>query len=77
MYIRFLEVQHYPELSGTGVVISPKLNRVTFILGELSCLGLDLVANFQETTVGFMHMIGANLLFLAGTAYFILQVLCG
>lgn len=75
VYVRYLEVKYYPELSGSDVMINPKLNKVTFVLGQLSCLGLDLVANFQETNAGFMHMIGANLLFLVGTTHFVLQVL--
>ncbi|KAJ9583728.1 hypothetical protein L9F63_021927 [Diploptera punctata] len=74
VYLRYLEVKHYPELSGSGLAISPKLNRATFILGQLSCLGLDLVANFQETNVPAMHMVGANLLFVIGTIHFLLQV---
>jgi hypothetical protein len=57
---------------GSGV--SHTFNEVTLAFGLVSSFGLDMVANFQESSLIVVHMIGALLCFGAGTTYFILQV---
>ncbi|XP_012264241.2 DNA damage-regulated autophagy modulator protein 1 isoform X1 [Athalia rosae] len=54
----------------------PKWNRSSLILGLLTCLGLSFVANFQETNVIVVHLLGALCCFGCGTAYFWTQVVC-
>jgi hypothetical protein len=54
--------------------VSHGFNKVTLAFGLVSCIGLDIVANFQESNVMVVHMVGAFLCFGAGTIYFILLV---
>lgn len=50
------------------------LNVFCLITGMLAAFGACIVANFQETSNIQMHLIGANLCFGVGSAYFIIQV---
>jgi heme A synthase len=50
-----------------------KINRISFPIGLTACLGMSMVANFQETSVLVVHYTGAILSFGVGTAYFWLQ----
>ena len=66
MYFRhsFLEKQ--------DILTTPKLhmiNDVALLLGGLSSFGIMLVANFQETSVLFIHLIGATMTFVLGNVY--------
>jgi len=45
------------------------LNDVAFLLGGLSSFGIMMVANFQETSVLALHLIGAMLTFILGILY--------
>lgn len=75
VYIRYCEVCQYYE----SYSISPKvirLNKAGVWLGVFSCLGLSIVANFQETSVKYVHYFGATLCFGVGTIYFWIQVIC-
>jgi hypothetical protein len=72
VYIKYLEIKNCTATSGSGV--SHKFNKVALAFGLVSCAGLDIVANFQESNVFVVHMLGAFLCFAAGTIYFILQV---
>jgi hypothetical protein len=54
--------------------VSHRFNKVATTFGLFSCIGLDLVANFQGSNVIVVHMLGAVLCFGAGTIYFTLQV---
>lgn len=75
VYIRYCEVCQYFE----SYSISPKvirLNKAGVWLGVFSCLGLSIVANFQETSVKYVHYFGATLCFGVGTIYFWIQALC-
>ncbi|KAJ8921750.1 hypothetical protein NQ315_010660 [Exocentrus adspersus] len=58
----------------TSLLISRHLNTCGFCLGLLSCLGINLVANFQETNVLVVHMIGAMTAFGTATLYCCIQV---
>lgn len=53
----------------------PRWNYWALILGLTTTLGVSIVANFQETSVIVVHMIGAFLCFGGGTAYFWTQVI--
>lgn len=75
VYIRYCEVCQYYE----SYTISPKvvrLNKAGVWLGIFACLGLSIVANFQETNVKYVHYFGATLCFGVGTIYFWIQALC-
>ena len=45
------------------------LNDVALLLGGLSSFGIMMVANFQETSVLALHLIGAMMTFLLGIVY--------
>ncbi|KAG8005573.1 DNA damage-regulated autophagy modulator protein 1 [Nibea albiflora] len=54
-------------------LVSPCLNKAALVLGMISCLGMCIVATFQETTVWQAHDAGALLFFVSGVLYTILQ----
>lgn len=70
MYVRFKLVQ---ALAGEEDSKLRRLNKVSFVLGVFSSLGLSLVANFQETQVEPVHITGAALVFGFGVVYAFLQ----
>lgn len=74
VYIKYLEIKNRIQTHTQGDGVSKRLNKVTLAFGLASCIGLDIVGNFQESNVIFVHMLGAFLCFAAGTIYFILQV---
>ncbi|XP_034719487.1 DNA damage-regulated autophagy modulator protein 1 [Etheostoma cragini] len=54
-------------------VVSPCLNKTALAFGMSSCLGMCVVATFQETTVTVVHDIGALVFFVPGISYITLQ----
>ncbi|KAM9845939.1 DNA damage-regulated autophagy modulator protein 1 [Aulostomus maculatus] len=70
IYARYKFVER---LSEETRVVSPRLNKSALVLGLLSCLGMCIVATFQETAVEVVHDIGALLFFVPGVVYLILQ----
>ncbi|CAH0552922.1 unnamed protein product [Brassicogethes aeneus] len=50
-----------------------KVNKFSLIFGFLGCLGMSLVANFQETSEIFTHLLGAFLAFFCTSIYFQIQ----
>ncbi|XP_063912352.1 DNA damage-regulated autophagy modulator protein 2-like [Zophobas morio] len=71
MYIRFRTVQL---LEHVGFSKNYKFwNKFSNIFGFFSCLGISLVANFQETSEITVHFIGAFLAFAVGAVYCIIQ----
>ncbi|XP_022202096.2 DNA damage-regulated autophagy modulator protein 2 [Nilaparvata lugens] len=75
VYVRYCHVYQYcVECNFPSKVLT--LNKIGVWLGLLSCLGLSLVANFQETNVFAIHIFGAFLCFGLGTIYFWLQAIC-
>lgn len=50
-----------------------RLNWISLWIGVTSCLGISIVANFQETNVRIVHLFGALLAFGLGTVYFCVQ----
>lgn len=73
MYIRYRQIGEYYR----GYALPPVVvrhNKIALWIGLLSCFGLSLVANFQETNVIVVHLTGAFLCFGLGTVYIWLQV---
>jgi hypothetical protein len=50
---------HIRVILTTEQVSMNRLNLVSLISGIISCLGLTVVGNFQETNVYVVHLIGA------------------
>lgn len=73
VYVRFKQIHIYYGYHLSGETI-PLLNRVSLCLGLVASLGLSIVANFQETNIIVVHLIGALLCFGPGTVYIWLQV---
>lgn len=69
IYIRYKQVQ----VTSEGNPRVSFLNNVGLVLGMLACLGMSLVANFQETNVLAVHMIGAMMCFGIGSIYTIVH----
>ncbi|XP_061523341.1 DNA damage-regulated autophagy modulator protein 1 isoform X1 [Phycodurus eques] len=67
VYSRFKFVEKLSEAA------SARLNKTSLVLGMLACLGMCVVATFQETTVTAVHDIGALLFFVSGVLYILLQ----
>ncbi|XP_068443071.1 DNA damage-regulated autophagy modulator protein 1 [Clinocottus analis] len=70
IYARYKYVE---KLSADTKVVNPYLNKTAFLFGMVSCLGMCIVATFQETAVTVVHDIGALLFFVPGILYIILQ----
>lgn len=70
IYARYKFVE---KLSADTGMVSPHLNKTALALGLLSCLGMCIVATFQETLVTAVHDVGAILFFVSGVLYIILQ----
>lgn len=70
IYIRYKILQ---TLNEANPLVKSRLNCVAFLCGLLACLGMCIVANFQETALRVAHDIGALLAFGMGTVYLILQ----
>lgn len=72
MYIRYRQVQ-FAIATGT-IELNPKWNKWSVGVGAAGCLGMSLVANFQETSIVAVHGIGAILAFAVGSVYFMIEV---
>ncbi|KAM3864457.1 modulator of macroautophagy TMEM150B [Diretmus argenteus] len=64
--IRFQQVRDYGNYG--------KANIVSIVLGFISCIGISLIGNFQQSVVMVVHLLGAFLAFFIGLAYFWVQV---
>ena len=64
-----LATQKPPPLSDTCTSYFHVFNDVTFLVGMFSGLGVAIVANFQTSTVGLVHYIGAAMVFILGGIY--------
>ncbi|XP_029017085.1 DNA damage-regulated autophagy modulator protein 1 [Betta splendens] len=69
IYSRYKFVEQLKQLTR----LSPRLNECGLWFGMLSCLGMCMVATFQETAVTIVHDIGALIFFVSGVIYTILQ----
>ncbi|XP_034529265.1 DNA damage-regulated autophagy modulator protein 1 [Notolabrus celidotus] len=70
IYSRYKYVE---KLSEETQVVKPCLNKSALYIGLISCLGMCIVATFQELTETKAHDAGALLFFVAGVSYIILQ----
>ncbi|XP_059618968.1 DNA damage-regulated autophagy modulator protein 1 isoform X1 [Phlebotomus argentipes] len=73
IYIRFRQIcvlcDYHADLRDS----TAKLNGRALWIGFGSCLGISIVANFQETNIHVIHLVGAFLCFGLGTVYFWIQ----
>uniref|UniRef100_A0A3P9KT95 DNA-damage regulated autophagy modulator 1 n=1 Tax=Oryzias latipes TaxID=8090 RepID=A0A3P9KT95_ORYLA len=70
IYARYKFVER---LNEEPVKVKPHLNTAALWLGMISCLGMCIVATFQETEVTYVHDGGALMFFLSGVIYIVLQ----
>ncbi|XP_066561575.1 DNA damage-regulated autophagy modulator protein 1 isoform X2 [Amia ocellicauda] len=70
MYTRYKFVEKLNEATHT---VNPRLNHITFYVGLIGCMGMCVVASFQETVITSVHDIGALIAFLFGVIYILLQ----
>ncbi|PSN45364.1 hypothetical protein C0J52_06521 [Blattella germanica] len=75
VYIRYRQIDECYRSYALPVSIV-KHNKISMWFGFVSCFGLSLVANFQETNVIIVHLTGAFLCFGLGTVYIWLQAIC-
>ncbi|XP_072257243.1 DNA damage-regulated autophagy modulator protein 1 isoform X2 [Pyxicephalus adspersus] len=70
MYIRFKIVQVQ---NSRSTFLSGYFNFVSFLIGVIGCIGMGIVASFQETAVTKVHDAGALVTFVCGVIYIFLQ----
>ncbi|XP_072528593.1 DNA damage-regulated autophagy modulator protein 1 [Salminus brasiliensis] len=70
MFARYKFLERLNEKTGG---VSPGLNKTAFAFAVISCLGMCIVATFQETQMMIVHDVGALVFFLSGVIYIILQ----
>ncbi|XP_029338808.1 DNA damage-regulated autophagy modulator protein 1 isoform X2 [Mus caroli] len=70
MYTRYKIVEKQNE---TCYFSTPVFNLVSLVLGLVGCIGMGIVANFQELAVPVVHDGGALLAFVCGVVYTLLQ----
>uniref|UniRef100_A0A674K6D8 DNA damage regulated autophagy modulator 1 n=1 Tax=Terrapene triunguis TaxID=2587831 RepID=A0A674K6D8_9SAUR len=70
MYIRYLIIEKQNESSN---FMSPSCNLIALCIGLLGCIGMGIVANFQELSVPSVHDGGALVAFGSGVVYIALQ----
>ncbi|MCL4124652.1 UNVERIFIED_CONTAM: hypothetical protein GTU68_042268 [Idotea baltica] len=74
-YIRYRQIsEFYRNHSSSSSIL--RFNKAGFIIGTLAAFGISLVANFQETNVLSVHLVGALMAFGGGVVYLWLQALC-
>ncbi|XP_006821720.1 DNA damage-regulated autophagy modulator protein 2-like isoform X1 [Saccoglossus kowalevskii] len=66
MYVRYKNVIEYNHNEDSRVLL---WNKIGLVMGSLAALGMSMVANFQESNVLVMHMVGANMCFGIGILY--------
>ena len=73
VYARFRQIQLVTELYPATHQLCNKLNSRALWIGLGSCMGVCIVANFQETNVRIVHYFGALCTFGLGSVYFWIQ----
>ncbi|XP_063706747.1 DNA damage-regulated autophagy modulator protein 1 [Culicoides brevitarsis] len=73
IYTRYRQVELISERFADVRAACEHLNSRALRIGFGSCLGIMIVANFQETNVRIVHYVGALLCFGLGTVYFWMQ----
>lgn len=74
VYVRYFQVKEYINAFRSPATSLSRWNCWALIFGIISAIGLTIVANFQESTVLAVHLIGALFCFGGGTVYFWTQV---
>ncbi|KAM3833491.1 DNA damage-regulated autophagy modulator protein 1 isoform 3-T7 [Vipera latastei] len=72
MYTKYLIVKKQNDVTH---FVSPCFNLLTLYVGILGCIGLGIVASFQELAVPAVHDGGALLAFVSGALYILLQTI--
>ncbi|KAJ7329080.1 hypothetical protein JRQ81_015254 [Phrynocephalus forsythii] len=72
MYMKYLIIKEQNEISR---FIFPCFNSLALCVGILGCIGLGIVASFQELTVPAVHDGGALVAFVSGAIYISLQTI--
>lgn len=72
-YLRYRQVEEWSKMYSMNKEIN-KLNERAVRLALIAVLGVSIVANFQETNILSIHMLGAFLAFGFGQWYMILNV---
>lgn len=72
MYVRYRQVNFAIDYK---VIHLPKIwNELGFWTGNIVCIGISIVANFQETSLLLVHIIGGAMAFGTLAIYFGIQV---
>ncbi|XP_070499325.1 DNA damage-regulated autophagy modulator protein 2 [Chironomus tepperi] len=75
IYIRYRQIIHVTDHHESLKELVDKINKRSLYVGLVSCYGISIVANFQETNVRPMHYVGAFSAFGMGTLYFWYQTI--
>lgn len=74
VYVRYKQIeQSYRDYLSPQSAFIMKINWIALCVGSVSAFGLSIVANFQETNVFRVHMVGAMMAFGFGVVYAWLQ----
>uniref|UniRef100_A0A1Y1L878 CWH43-like N-terminal domain-containing protein n=2 Tax=Photinus pyralis TaxID=7054 RepID=A0A1Y1L878_PHOPY len=71
MYVRYRQVEH--DIKTQNIKLNSKWNSVTFKVGIAVSFGTSITANFQESNILIVHLIGALMALGIGSVYCILQ----
>ncbi|KAF2888888.1 hypothetical protein ILUMI_17285, partial [Ignelater luminosus] len=71
MYIRYRQIEF--AINSNEIDLQRQWNEVAFWLGNITCLGISFVGNFQELFCISIHCIGALMAFGIGGIYVLLQ----
>ncbi|XP_054845393.1 DNA damage-regulated autophagy modulator protein 1 isoform X2 [Eublepharis macularius] len=72
MYTRYLIIKKQNEVTN---FIAPYFNIITLIIGVVGCVGMGVVASFQELAVPAVHDGGALVAFVCGVVYIVFQTI--
>ncbi|PRD26741.1 UNVERIFIED_CONTAM: Dram2 [Trichonephila clavipes] len=76
MYVQYKHVeQHYRDHLSSEFTIVLKLNWWALLVGWCGCVGVNITANYQETSVIIVHMCGALMAFGCATLYSWIQTI--
>lgn len=75
IYIRFRQIKEILQIQNDLGDHLSKNNKISMWVGFVSCLGISIVGNFQETNVRIVHYVGALCCFGCGTGYFWMQAM--
>ncbi|XP_070553085.1 DNA damage-regulated autophagy modulator protein 2-like isoform X2 [Ptychodera flava] len=66
IYVRYKQVQEYNREASPAIL---RANKIALVIGGFACLGMSMVANFQEGRILFAHLFGAFMCFGCGVVY--------